>query len=689
MSHAFLRVAGAAAVFVLASCVTTAPVPKDKPAADKAHAAQIGPWGIDLAQIDRSVNPGDDFYRFVNGKWLANIEIPADRPSYGAFTAVADRSERKVREIVDDAMAAKAPKGSPEQRIGDLYASFMDEGGIEAAGLAPLKDALDQINAARTHDDVLTVMARPDLAVDAPVAAFVDVDFKSTSRYALYLSHAGLGLPDRSYYIDDDERFVTLRAAYRKHIEAVLALAGTRDPAGRAERIMRLETAMAAAQWERARRRDFGATYNPMTIAELSAYAPGLDWRLLLDQTGLAGVDRVVVQEKDAFPKLAKLFAATPVSTWRDYLTFHLLSVYSPYLPKAFADEDFAFNGRALSGQQEQRSRWRRGVDLVNTGLGFEVGKIYVERYFPPQSKVQMEQLVANLRAALSARIDRLDWMTAATKAEAHAKLDAFRPKIGYPARWKDYSALDVRPGDLLGNVRRAHVWAWRDQIRKLDGPVDANDWGMTPQTVNAYYSPNRNEIVFPAAILQPPFFDPNADPAVNYGAIGAVIGHEMGHGFDDQGRKSDGHGLLRDWWTSSDAKAFQSKADRLGAQYAGYEPVRGHAINAQLTMGENIGDLGGLTVALEAYHRSLGGRPAPVRDGFTGDQRFFMAWAQIWARKYREEELINRISTDPHSPSEFRTNGVVRNIDGWYAAFHVAPARGLYLDPNRRVTIW
>jgi predicted metalloendopeptidase len=446
---------------------------------------------------------------------------------------------------------------------------------------------------------------------------------------------------------------------------------------------------MAEAHWERARRRDREATYNLMTLRELARYAPGLNWRLLFDEAGLADVEEIVAEEKDAFPKLARIFADTPVATWRDYLTFHVLSVHAAYLPAAFEEENFDFFQRTLNGQPMQRARWRRGVDLVSGAIGFEVGKVYVQRHFPSEAKAEMEELVDNLKAALAARLDAIDWMTEETKAEARDKLAGFTAKIGYPEEWEDYSALVVRRDDLIGNVRRVNEWAWNDQVAKLGAPIDPHEWLMTPQTVNAYYSPNRNEIVFPAAILQAPFFDPNADDAVNYGAIGAVIGHEIGHGFDDQGRKSDGRGMLRDWWTETDVAAFDTKAGALGAQYASYEPLPGHRLNAELTMGENIGDLGGLSMALEAYRMTFGGQPAPMLDGFTGDQRFFLSWAQIWRRKYRDEELINRISTDPHSPSEFRTNGVVRNMDAWYEAFGVEPGSALYLPPDHRVTIW
>jgi predicted metalloendopeptidase len=675
------RFAPLAALFVYAACASA----RD----NTASSAEIAPWGVDLSYFDPLVAPGDDFYRHVNGRWLRSFTIPEDRTNYGSFSALADRAERQVLEIIEDAAAARAPRGSSEQKIGDLYTSFMDDAAVEALGLAPLQDVLDEVAVARTHADILRFLARSDVATNGPIAVNVDVDFRNPSRYVLYMSHAGLGLPDRDYYLADSARFGEVRAAYEQHIADMLGLAGIPDGAAKAQAIVGLETRIAEAHWERARRRDREATYNLMTIDELAAYAPGLDWRLLFDEAGLAEVDELVAREKDSFPKLAAIFGETPVEVWRDLLTFRVLSVHAPYLPEAFESEDFAFFGRTLTGQPEQRARWRRGVSFVGDSIGFEVGKIYVERHFPPEAKAEMEILVDNLTAAFAARLDRLEWMTEETKDEARDKLASFTTKIGYPDEWEDYSALEVTRDDLIGNLRRVRTWAWNDMIGRLGQPIDEHEWLMTPQTVNAYYSPNRNEIVFPAAILQAPFFDPNADDAVNYGAIGAVIGHEIGHGFDDEGRKSDGRGVLRDWWTETDAEAFEARAESLGRQYSAYEPMPGHTLNAELTMGENIGDLGGVTMALEAYRVSLGGQTAPVLDGYTGEQRFFLSWAQVWRRLYRAEELLNRLSTDPHSPSEFRTNGVVRNIDAWYDAFDVGPGSALYLEPGLRVSIW
>lgn len=673
---------GAAASVLLGACATM-------PGGHVDASPELGAWGIDLAQVDATVDPGDDFFRYVNGVWLDTFEIPADRTNYGSFTVLAERAEVQVRAIIEDAAAADAPSGSSEQKIGDLFNSFMDVDAIEAAGLAPIQDGLDDIAAASTHDDVVRLFARSDFASGGFINAFVGVDSKNTGFNITYMGQGGLGLPDRDYYLEDNERYTTIRAAYVEHMAAMFTLAGIEGGADKAQAILALETRMAGAHWERARRRDRDQTYNLMSVDELMAYAPGVDWRMALDATGLSGAESVVLREKDAIPQLAEIFTDTPVSTWRDYMTFNALSNYASYLPAAFDEEDFAFYGATLRGQPEQRERWKRGVSVVNGNIGFEVGQVYVARHFPPEAKAEMELLVANLRTALSARIDTLDWMTDETKVEAHAKLEAFTPKIGYPDVWEDYSALDIVPGDLIGNIRRSQVWQWADNIAKLDQPVDDTEWGMTPQTVNAYYSPPRNEIVFPAAILQAPFFDLNADDAVNYGGIGAVIGHEIGHGFDDQGRKSDGDGTLRDWWTDADAAAFELKTDALGAQYGAYEPVEGYTLNPELTMGENLGDLGGMNMALEAYSLSLDGEDADVLDGYSGEQRFFMAWAQVWRRKYREEELINRIATDPHSPSEYRTNGVVRNMAEWYEAFGVETDDELYLPEDERVSVW
>ncbi len=677
----------------LAACGQDAAQPPDArapaPEAPRASAA-FGSFGVDLAQMDHAVRPGDDFYRHVNGRWLDTFEIPADRTNYGVFTALAETAEEQVRAIIEEAARMDSPRGTPAQQVGDLYNSWMDEERVEALGLAPIAADLERLAGLPDKESVARVMGDTSLTSNAIVGGYVDVDARQTDRYILYLTQSGLGLPNRDYYLDEGERFTALRAAYAAYIARMFDLAGIDGGADKARAIMALETRMAEVHWDPAKRRDRDLTYNLIGADELESYAPGFPWAALLEESGLSDQSQFVLRENDAVQALARIFDQTPLQTWRDYLTFHFLDRHAAYLPRAFDEANFDFFSRTLSGQPEQRERWRRGVALIDRTLGEAVGRIYVEQHFPPEAKAQMQDLVENLRTAFHRRLDEgVEWMGPQTREEARAKLAAFTPKIGYPENWETYDGLDIRPGDLIGNARRAGEWSWRDQLEKLGGPIDRDEWYMTPQTVNAYYNPQLNEIVFPAAILQPPFFDPAADPAVNYGAIGAVIGHEMGHGFDDQGRKSDGTGMLRDWWTPEDAARFDDLAAQLGAQYAQYEPLPGHRLNPALGMGENIGDLGGLTLAYEAYRLSLGGEEAPVIDGYTGDQRFFMSWAQIWRRLYREEELINRIRTGPHSPSEFRANGVVRNMDPWYAAFDVQPGDALYLPPEDRVTIW
>jgi len=655
--------------------------------AGETPAPELGDWGIEIANIDETVDPGDDFYRYVNGKWLDTFEIPEEFSSYGSFTVLFERSEARVREIIEDAAAGETAPGSVEQKIGDFFASFTDVDAIDAAGLDPAADDLARIDALRTHEDVARAMASPGLNAGSFFGGWVDIDSKQTDRYIMYLTQAGLGMPNRNYYVD--EQFADKRPKYRAYIEQMLRLSGVDDAAARAQAIYDLEERMALAHWEPAKRRNRDLTYNLKTAEEIAAFAPGAPWGAMFEAAGVGGQEEFVLREDDAIQALAAIFAETPVETWRDYMRFHFLMENASVLPAAYDEATFAFFGTELRGTPKQRERWKRGVSAVNAALGEAVGEVYVARHFPPASKTQMEALVANLKAALDARLDTLPWMSEATKEQAHAKLSKFTTKIGYPDEWQDYDSLEVTRGDAYGNARRAREFSWRDEIAKLGGPIDRTEWFMTPQRVNAYYSPNRNEIVFPAAILQAPFFDPGADPAVNYGAIGAVIGHEIGHGFDDQGRKSDGDGVLRDWWTEEDAANFQKLADRLGAQYATYEPIEGFPLNPELSMGENIGDLGGLAMAYHAYKLSLNGKAAPVLDGFTGDQRFFMAWAQVWKRQVREEALKRQIATGPHSPARYRANGVVRNMDAWYEAFGVGEDDALYLPQEDRVQIW
>ena len=685
-----------AAAVVLAACGkeetqnTENPIPtaeKEEAAAHANAAPELGAWGVAAEYINEDVDPGDDFYQHVSGKWLDTFEIPDEFSSYGSFTVLFERSEERVRGIIEEAAAGRNATGSVEQKIGDFYASYIDVDAINAAGLGPIAEDLAYIDAIETHEDAARAMARPDLGLNSFFGGWVDIDSKQTDRYIVYLTQSGLGLPNRDYYLE--EKFADKREKYRQYIEEILTLSQTPDAAAKAQRVYNLEVAMAEVHWEPAKRRNRDLTYNLKTAEELTAFAPGAPWSAILEESGLANQTEFVVREDDAIKNLATIFAETPVGTWKDYLKFHLLSANAAILPTEFDDANFAFFGTEMRGQPKKRERWKRGVAAVNGALGEAVGKVYVEKYFPADSKVKMDALVENLRRALDERLDTLEWMSDETKAEAHRKLEKFTPKIGYPEKWEDYSNFKVNRGDAYGNAKQANAFQWEDQISKLGGPIDKTEWFMNPQTVNAYYSPNRNEIVFPAAILQAPFFDPNADAAVNYGGIGAVIGHEMGHGFDDQGRKSDGDGVLRDWWTAEDAANFQKLADKLGAQYAKYEPIEGFPINPELTMGENIGDVGGLAMAYHAYKLSLNGEDAPVIDGYTGDQRFFMAWAQVWKRIVREEHLKNQIAGDPHSPARYRVNGVVRNMDAWYEAFAIDEDDALYLPPEERVQIW
>ncbi len=648
---------------------------------------ELGAWGVDTDNINAAIDAGDDFYQHVNGNWLDTFEISEEFSSYGSFTVLFERSEERVRAIIEEAASGNAAKGSVEQKIGDTFASFIDVDAINAAGLAPIADDLAYIDSLATHEDVVRAMARADLDLRSFLGWWIDIDSKQTDRYIVYLAQSGLGMPNRDYYLD--EKFADKRPKYQAYIEQMLTASGSPDGAAKAQAIYDLELRMAEAHWEPAKRRNRDLTYNLKTADELSAYAPGVPWSAIFEAGGLGAQNEFVIREDDAIQKLAAIFGETPVETWRDYLRFHHLRGNAGVLPSEFDDATFAFFGTEIRGTPKQRERWKRGVAAVNGALGEAVGQVYVDRHFPSASKTQMEDLVANLRSALDERLDTLPWMSETTITQAHAKLEKFTPKIGYPEKWKDYSDFEVVRGDAYANVKAANVFEWEDELSSLGGPIDKTEWFMNPQRVNAYYSPNRNEIVFPAAILQAPFFDPGADPAVNYGGIGAVIGHEIGHGFDDQGRKSDGDGMLRDWWSEEDAENFQVLADKLGAQYATYEPIEGFPVNPELTMGENIGDVGGLAMAYHAYKLSLNGEEAPVINGYTGDQRFFMAWAQVWKRIVREERLKNQVATDPHAPAQYRVNGVVRNMDAWYDAFNVTEENDLYLPPEERVQIW
>jgi len=673
----------ASALALLAGCGKTAEAPK--PAAPLTS-------GIDGQYIDAAVRPQDDLYRHLNGKWLDGFEIPADKARFGAFTKLSDDAEANLKAIIEAASAASNAKpGSETQQIGDLFKSFMNEAKIEANGLKSLDEALKNIAALPDSKAVPATMATLTLlGVGTPFVPFVHQDNKDSTRYVVDLYQYGLGLPDRDYYLKDTEKYVQTRTQYRAHIEKMLGLTGDKAAAAKADAIFAFENDLARLQWDKVENRNPVKTYNKVELAKLSALAPGFDFTAWLTAGGMAGkLDYLIISQPSYITGVAKLLRTAPLDTWKAYLQWRVISEFAPYLPKAFVDENFAFYGTVLRGIPENRPRWKRGVELVEGSVGEALGKLYVEKHFPADNKARMEVLVKNLLAAYKASVDTLPWMSEATKNEARAKLAKFSPKIGYPVRWKDYSKLVIVPDDLVGNVARAHAVSYQMEIAKLGKPIDREEWGITPQTVNAYYNPEKNEIVFPAAILQPPFFDVAADDAANYGGIGAVIGHEISHGFDDQGGQYDGDGNLRQWFTEDDLKNFKARTAALVAQYAAYEPVAGYHVNGELTLGENIADLSGLAIAYKAYKLSLGGKEAPVIDGLTGDQRFYLGWAQIWRGKDREPEAIRRLTVDPHSPPAVRGNGSLVNQAGFYEAFNVKEGDKMYLPPEARVSIW
>ena len=670
-----------------------APAPSAKP--------QYGAAGFDAAGKDPHTKAGDDFFRFANGAWIDRTEIPADKPAYSLRAAITDLTEQRLHELMEaEAFRTSATPTTIEGKVGAFYKSFMDDATIEHLGARPLATELAAIRGARDRDQIAALMGRNNLDFYGTLfGLYTDVDLKDPKRYAVYVYQAGLGLPDRDYYLEHD--FAQQKAAYESYATTMLQLLGWPEPARAAHEILVLEDSVAAESWTKVQQRDPNATYNPMTIAELEKHAPGFAWRKFLAGAGLGAEPRVIVSEKSAFPKLAATFARTPLPTLQAWLAFTCADNAAPYLSGQFVDAGFEMRNRTLSGQQEMAVRWKRGVRAVSGGdfgtgdrfdrfgnLGWAVGQLFTARYFPPKAKAAIEDLVANVKAAYRARMETLEWMGPATRKQALEKLDTYHIKVGYPDKPRDYSHVVIRPDDLLGNVRRAGEADWHFYVSRLHEPVDQQEWGMTPQTNDAYNGSLR-DIVFPAGILQPPIFDANADPAFNYGAAGGVIGHELTHGFDDQGRKFDAAGALHDWWSPADAKAFEARASKLGAQYSTYSPLPGVHVNGALTMGENIADLGGVTLALEAYHRSLHGKPAPVVDGMTGDQRVFLGWAQAWRGKARDEAIRRQVVSDPHSPRMYRVNGVVRNVDAWYDAFGVKPGQKLYVAPKDRVRIW
>jgi putative endopeptidase len=686
--------AAAFAAVLLAAAALTAPgfvrkASADAPSDLSAH--RYGAWGVDLTGRDLGVRPGDDFFAYANGAYFARTEIPADLTWYGTVNILRDLSDARVHVLLEQlaATAPAAPAATDEAgKIGAAYNAFMDEKTIEAKGAEPLQPDLAAIRDASDRAGLTALMGQGRHGFQPSLFGFaIGTDDKHPDRYDVELAQGGLGLPDRDYYLVAG--FAAKKAAYQAYVGQMLTLVGWPDPQAAAKAVVDYETAIAAASWTKAERRDPVSNYDPMSVSELASAAPGFDFKALLSAADLGGVDRVVVNTHTAVTKIAALYAATPLDTLKAWQAFHLANGAAPYLSKAFVDAQFDFEGRTLAGQPALAVRWKRGVRTVSAGFGEAIGRLYVAKYFPPDSKAKMQALVDNLKAAYRTRIERLAWMSPQTKAKALEKLAAMDVQIGYPKKWRDYSALMIRADDLYGDVARAKGWRWDYQVARLNQPVDKDEWGMTPQTVNAYNRGEFNEVVFPAAILQPPVFDPDADPAVNYGAIGAVIGHEMSHGFDDQGRQYDAHGALNDWWTPEDAAKFIASTKSFGAQYEALPILPGAHINGALTMGENIADLAGILAAYDAYHASLNGRPAPVIDGLTGDQRFFLAFAQYYRNKWREDFQRQMLVADPHSPDKARVDVVLPNVDAWYAAFDVKPGDKLYRAPEDRVRIW
>ncbi len=660
-----------------------------------------GAWGLDTAGMDVNAKPGDDFFRYANGTWLDHAQIPADKPAVSFRLQMTDRTEARLHDMMEaSAQTAAHQPTDLEGKVGAFYKAFTDEAHVNALGATPLEPLLNDVRAAATRDQLAALMGRNNSDFDGTIFGFgIDVDLKDPTRYALYIGQSGLGLPDRDYYLKPD--FAPQKAQYEIYVARLLHLLNWPDADARAKDVVAFETKIADASWTKVEQRDLNAVYNPMTVSELEALTPGFAWKGLLAEAGLSRIDRPVIAEKSAFPKIAAVYAAASLDAIKAWHAFHIADNAAPYLSKDFTDAYFEMHSKTLSGQKEQQARWKRAIFTVSGGdfqvgdrfgtfgtMGFGVGQLYAAKYFPPEAKAKIGALVHDLLTAYHTRIERLDWMSPATKKQALKKLDTYTIKVGYPDHARDYSSLTILDDDLIGDVRRAGAFDWAFYSGRYDGPVDRRDWGMTPQTNDAYNGLLR-DIVFPAGILQAPVFDPDADAAINYGAVGGIIGHELTHGFDDQGRKIDADGTLRDWWTKADAKKFEARAKTLGAQYSAFEPLPGVHVKGELTMGENIADLGGLTLALDAYHASLHGKPAPVIDGLTGDQRVFLGWAQAWRGRVTDDFVKKQVVSDPHSPRQFRVNGPVRNIDAWYAAFHVKPGDKLYIAPKKRAKIW
>ena len=673
----------AAALLLVVACGQDAPEPV-------AQEAQPLRSGIDLAAMDTDVDPGDDFFSYVNGSWVAQTEIPADKGRYGVFDVLRDESQDAVKEIIEESATGDFEKGTDEQKVGDMYKSFLDWDTRNARGLKPFQPELDRINAIADYDDLAVYFAETvKRNLDAPFGLGQVADFKDPTVYMIYAAQSGLGLPDREYYLKDDEKSVEIRNKYVAHIEKMYELAELADGAAAAQTIMALETRLAEKNMTKEESRNWTANYNKVPLEDLPSIMPNFNWDGYVAEVGLQDIDAIVIFMTDYLKALDGIIVNTDLDTWKAYLTWTALNLTASLLTRELDEQNFEFYGKALSGTEEQQEDWRRAVNTVNGALGEVVGKVYVKKHVPPEAKERMLELVGNLVKAYEKSIKELDWMGDETKAEALDKLSKFTPKIGYPDVWRDYTALEVEADDYYGNIQRAALAEYQRIIDRQGGPVDRTEWGMTPQTVNAYYMPPLNEIVFPAAILQWPFFDMDADDAMNYGAIGAVIGHEIGHGFDDSGSTFDGDGVMRNWWTDEDRAEFEKRTGALVAQYTEFKPFDDLAVNGEFTLGENIGDLGGITIGLLAYQMSLNGEEPPVIDGYTGVQRVFLGYGQVWRGIYRDETLRLQIGTDPHSPAMYRTNGAVRNVSEWYTAFDITEDDSMYLPPEERVKIW
>jgi putative endopeptidase len=678
------RIIGAVALLVLGACGQQATEQTTQAVKKELHS------GIILENMDPSIRPGNDFFSYVNGGWIAQAEIPADKSRYGIADLLRDASQANVKTIIEESATGDFAKGSDEQKVGDLYRSFMDMETRDARGMAPLQPELDRIDAIADYGDLAAyfsdVMKRN---LDAPLGYGQTEDFKNPTQYIIYVMQSGLGLPDREYYLKDDEKSERLRSQYVEHIEAMFGLAGFDDGAAAAASIMALETRLATENMTKEQSRKWAENYTKVKVEDLDELMPNFNWQRYLAAGGLESLDSLVFFNTDYVRALDGIIVDTDLDTWKEYLYWGALNTAAGRLTSELDEQNFAFYGKALSGTEEQRAMWRRGVSSVNGMLGEVVGKVYVKRHFSPEAKERMLALVGSLVKAYEKSIKELDWMTEETKVQALDKLSKFTPKIGYPDEWRDYSALNIAADDYYGNVERAALAEYQRLMDRQDGPVDRTEWGITPQIVNAYYNPSLNEIVFPAAILQPPFFDLDAEDAVNYGGIGSVIGHEIGHGFDDSGSTFDGDGVMRNWWTDEDLAEFKARTGKLVEQYSSYKPFDDLSVNGEFTLGENIGDLGGISIGLLAYQMSLNGEEAPVIDGFTGAQRVFLGFGQVWSGKYRDEALRLQIETDPHSPSMYRANGSVRNVPAFYEAFDVSEDDALYLAPEERVKIW